>query len=100
MEKQYDKTNTFALSKADKGDNPKRPDYKGKVLLRYADLVPEADGLVTVYLDGWARVRQSDGERFLSGEAKPKVPQAPAAPQKAAAKPAKNLADDDNEIPF
>jgi hypothetical protein len=27
---EYDKTNTFTLNKNDKGDNPKRPDYRGK----------------------------------------------------------------------
>jgi hypothetical protein len=31
MAEQYDKTNTIAIFKADKGDNPKRPDYTGSL---------------------------------------------------------------------
>jgi hypothetical protein len=42
---EYDKTNTFTLNKNDKGDNPKRPDYRGKL---------NVDG-IEFTLSGWVK---------------------------------------------
>ena len=52
---QYDNTNTFTLNKNDKGDNPKRPDYRGKLNL---------DG-IEFTLSGW--VREGANGKFISG---------------------------------
>ena len=41
----YDNTNTFTLFKNDKGDNPKRPDYTGKM---------NVDG-IGFKISGWIR---------------------------------------------
>jgi hypothetical protein len=84
MEKQFDNTNTFTLGKADKGDNPKRPDYKGKVNI---------DGK-WYYLDGWIRTA-GDGSKFISGTTKPaeKPAEKPAAKQQ-------KIVESDDDIPF
>lgn len=60
----YNKEMTFTLGKNDKGDNPKRPDYRGELML----------GGQTFELAGWIRTRQSDGSKFISGTLKLKVP--------------------------
>jgi len=78
---QYDNTNTFTLNKNDKGDNPKRPDYRGKL---------NVDG-IEFTLSGW--VREGANGKFISGsvtivEAK----------QEERAKPAVEGADED--VPF
>lgn len=52
---QYDNTNTFTLNKNDKGDNPKRPDYRGKI---------NVDG-IEFTLSGW--VREGANGKFISG---------------------------------
>ena len=52
---EYDKTNTFTLNKNDKGDNPKRPDYRGKL---------NVDG-IEFTLSGW--VREGANGKFISG---------------------------------
>jgi hypothetical protein len=78
---QYDNTNTFTLNKNDKGDNPRRPDYRGKL---------NVDG-IEFTLSGW--VREGANGKFISGsvaivEAK----------QEERAKPAVEGADED--VPF
>ena len=52
---EYDNTNTFTLNKNDKGDNPKRPDYRGKL---------NVDG-IEFTLSGW--VREGANGKFISG---------------------------------
>ena len=52
--------NTFTLFVNDKGDNPKRPDYRGDVVL--------PDG-TKMRLSGW--VKESNGKRFISGKVEP-----------------------------
>jgi len=52
---QYDNTNTFTLNKNDKGDNPRRPDYRGKL---------NVDG-IEFTLSGW--VREGANGKFISG---------------------------------
>ena len=78
---QYDNTNTFTLNKNDKGDNPRRPDYRGKL---------NVDG-IEFTLSGW--VREGANGKFISGavaivEAK----------QEERAKPVAEGADED--VPF
>jgi hypothetical protein len=52
---EYDNTNTFALFKNDKGDNPKRPDYTGNL---------NVDG-IEFRVSGW--VREGAKGKFISG---------------------------------
>lgn len=52
---QYDNTNTFTLNKNDKGDNPKRPDYRGKL---------NVDG-IEFTLSGW--IKDGPNGKFVSG---------------------------------
>ena len=52
----YDNTNTFTLFKNDKGDNPKRPDYTGKM---------NVDG-IEFRISGW--IKESANDKFISGQ--------------------------------
>ena len=52
---QHDNTNTFTLNKNDKGVNPKRPDYRGKL---------NVDG-IEFTLSGW--VKEGPNGKFISG---------------------------------
>jgi hypothetical protein len=52
--------NTFTLFVNDKGDNPKRPDWRGDVVL--------PDG-TKMRLSGW--FKESNGKRFISGKVDP-----------------------------
>ena len=52
---EYNNTNTFTLNKNDKGDNHKRPDYRGKL---------NVDG-IEFTLSGW--VREGANGKFISG---------------------------------
>jgi len=79
---QYDNTNTFTLNKNDKGDNPKRPDYRGKL---------NVDG-IEFTLSGW--VKEGPNGKFIAGavaiaEAK----------GEARSKPAVE-GDDESDLPF
>ena len=53
--------NTFSLFANDKGDNPKRPDYRGDIIL--------PDG-TKMRLSAWVKEGQS-GKKFLSGKVEP-----------------------------
>ena len=54
--------NTFSLFANDKGDNPKRPDYKGDIIL--------PDG-TKMRLSAWIRESANGGRKFLSGKVEP-----------------------------
>jgi hypothetical protein len=71
--------NTFTLFANDKGDNPKRPDYRGDVVL--------PDG-TKMRLSGW--VKESNGKRFISGKVEPMQTQTSGG----------NLAPQDGDMPF
>jgi hypothetical protein len=71
--------NTFTLFANDKGDNPKRPDYRGDVVL--------PDG-TKMRLSGW--VKESNGKRFISGKVEPIQQQTSGG----------NLAPQDGDMPF
>lgn len=52
----YDNTNTFTLFKNDKGDNPKRPDYTGKM---------NVDG-IGFKISGW--INEGANGKFIAGQ--------------------------------
>ena len=52
----YDNTNTFALFKNDKGENPKRPDYTGKM---------NVDG-IGFKISGW--INEGANGKFIAGQ--------------------------------
>jgi len=54
--------NTFSLFANDKGDNPKRPDYKGDIIM--------PDG-TKMRLSAWIRESANGGRKFLSGKVEP-----------------------------
>jgi len=82
----YDNTNTGSLFKNDKGDNEKRPDYKGSV---------NVDG-VEYWLSAWIRTAGDNskraGEKFMSLKLEAKEQQS--------APPPKPQAAVDQSIPF
>jgi hypothetical protein len=80
---QYDNTNTFALFKNDKGDNPKRPDYAGTA---------NVDG-IEFRISGW--IREGKNGKFISGSVQMKETQG-----ETRSKPAVEGADDSSDVPF
>ena len=82
----YDNTNSGALFKNDKGDNEKRPDYKGNI---------NVDGQ-EFYISAWLREAKS-GKKFMSLKVEPKDKDA--AP-KTGGKPEFKSECDDQDIPF
>jgi hypothetical protein len=79
---EYDNTNTFALFKNDKGDNPKRPDYTGNL---------NVDG-IEFRVSGW--VREGKNGKFISGSVQMKEEKT-----EERGKPAVEGADD-SDLPF
>ena len=63
--------NSFTLFANDKGDNPKRPDYKGDIIL--------PDG-TKMRLSAWVRESANGGKKFLSGKVEPMQDQQQSAP--------------------
>lgn len=57
---EYDNTNSGALFRNDKGDNPKRPDYKGKINIEGREFS----------ISGWLRESQS-GKKYMSLKVEP-----------------------------
>ena len=91
----YDNNFTGIVSKNDRKTDDKHPDIKGQC---------EIDG-VQYWMDGWAKVRNSDGGKFYSLRFKRKdAPQQAATPKPAAAKtapaPASGFDDFDDGIPY
>lgn len=89
----YDERNCGIIRKNDKGDNPKRPDYKGSL---------DVDG-VQYWVSGWVRKRNSDGSPFLSIKVEKKEqqnlpPSAAAAASDAAPDAGRGL--DSEHLPF
>jgi uncharacterized protein (DUF736 family) len=59
MSQQYTNESTFVLFKNDKGDNPKRPDYRGKLYV----------GGEEYRLSGWiSEKKDGSGEKYLRGK--------------------------------
>jgi hypothetical protein len=82
MSTQYDDTNRFALFKNDKGDNPKRPDYTGKINV----------GGTEYRMSAW--IREGQKGKFMSGSIDP-IEQQQSRPA-----PTPDPFDDGSEIPF
>ena len=61
MNNQYD--NSGVLFKNDKGDNPKRPDYRGSIAVAGVDY----------NISGWIRESKKSGDKFLSLKVEPKT---------------------------
>lgn len=80
---EYDNTNTFALFKNDKGDNPKRPDYTGNL---------NVDG-IEFRVSGW--VREGAKGKFISGSVQLKDNNSAGATRGAAVE-----GDDLSDLPF
>ena len=90
---QYDNTNSGILTRNDKGDNDKRPDYRGSINVAGTEY----------WISGWIRDGREgtklEGQKYLSLKVEAKENQATA--QKPAARPAGGgggTADED--IPF
>lgn len=83
----YDNTNTGALFKNDKQDNPKRPDYRGQINV----------GGTEYWISAWLRTSKKDGKKHMGLSVQPKEGEAtkPAEQQPPAAKP-----EFDDDIPF
>jgi uncharacterized protein (DUF736 family) len=81
----YDNTNSGVLFKNDKGDNPKRPDYRGSANWNGAEFD----------ISGWVNESKKDGKKFLKLKFEPKK----AAP-KAIRAPVMDESDPNDDIPF
>ena len=81
----FDPELSFTLRVNDKGDNPKRPDYRGLVTVQG----------VTYEMAGWKR-KKDDGSVVLSGKLKPKEQPKP----QTAPKEAPKQHEDDEDMPF
>ena len=93
MNQQYDNTNTGALFKNDKGDNEKRPDYKGSVNIDGSDY----------WLSAWIKTKKDGSGKFMSLKAERKEQQHAPQNQHNAAKVnayQPEPYDDTEEIPF
>jgi hypothetical protein len=67
----YDNEKTGVMFRnRDKGDNEKRPDYKGSALIAG----------VEYWVSGWVRTKKDTGEKYLSTRYTEKTPRAAAAP--------------------
>lgn len=99
MAQEFDNTNTFIIGKNDKGDNEKRPDYRGSAIVRISDLIADENGCATIDMSGWIRTKQSDGSKFISGTVQQRQPKAGQAPAKKPTPVQQPIADDDS-IPF
>ena len=87
MNDKYD--NSGVLFKNDKGDNPKRPDYRGSIAVAGVDY----------NISGWIRESKKSGDKFLSlkVEAKDAYKTRTAGPRKAEPKlPAQKQITEDN----
>jgi len=87
---QYDNTNSGLLTKADKGDNPQRPDYRGSININGVDY----------WLSAWIQVGREGtklaGQKYMSLKANLKEEQA----AKPAPKPEAGDDPFDDSIPF
>jgi hypothetical protein len=56
MNNTYDNTNKGSLFKNDKGDNPKRPDYQGKINIAGAEY----------RLSAWLQTPKNGGDKYMA----------------------------------
>lgn len=85
MAKDFDNTNSGVLFKADKGENPKRPDYTGSINV----------GGTEYWLSAW--IKEGAKGKFMSLSVKPKEErqEKPAPKQEP-----QNFDDLDSDVPF
>ena len=69
---QYDNNNTGALFRNDKGDNPKRPDYKGNATVDGAEYK----------ISAWLQKSKKDGSTFMSLKLERKTDERPVQQQR------------------
>ena len=83
----YDNTNKGSLFKNDKGDNPKRPDYQGKINI----------GGIEYKLSAWLQTPKNGGDKYMAIKVSDLAPAAftPRPPTEFLAS-----ADAEDEIPF
>jgi hypothetical protein len=83
---------TWTLGKNNKGDNAKRPDYRGEITI---------NGVV-YSLSGWIKTNQAKGTKFISGKAQVKdQPKPQPAPDHAQGAQSTQSADDlAEDVPF
>lgn len=87
---EYEKKNTGVLFPNDKGDNPKRPDYKG---MFFDEREREFK------LSGWVKTSKK-GEKFLSIVAELKEEPHPSMQQPQAHTPKQEYQHEDDSLPF
>lgn len=87
----YDNTNTGALFRADKGDNPKRPDYRGSVNVDGRDY----------WLSAWIKTSKK-GDKYMSlqVQAKDAQPAPKGDPAAYASVKGAPMPDFDDQVPF
>lgn len=90
----YDNTNTGILARNDKGDNPKRPDYRGSINV----------GGVDYWISGWIRTGREGtklaGEKYMSLTVQPKDEQQARPVQQSSGTPFDDMVDSDPDVPF
>lgn len=84
----YDNTNKGTLFKNDKGDNPKRPDYQGKINVKGTEFK----------LAAWIQTPKNGGDKFIAITLSDIIPKNDFTPKSPDAFMAS--ADSDDEIPF
>jgi uncharacterized protein (DUF736 family) len=84
--KEYDNNNRGVLFKNDKGDNDKRPDYRGSATIDGVDL----------NISAWIKRSQKTGDAYMSLSFEAKK----AAPPKATRAPVMDESDPNDDIPF
>jgi len=84
----YDNTNKGTLFKNDKGDNPKRPDYQGKINVNGKEMK----------LAAWIQTPKNGGDKFIAITVSELIPKGDFAPKT----PTNFLqpAEEADEIPF
>lgn len=73
----FDTNNTFTLGANNKGDNPKRPDFRGELIM----------GGKTYLLSAWWKDNTTRGTKFLSGRVQLKEEKRPTPPPEASVPP-------------
>ena len=73
MDKPYDSNFTGVLFKNDKGNNEKRPDYRGSCVINNVDF----------NVSGWIRSSKKTGDKYMSLRFEPKTAVVKAKPAKA-----------------
>lgn len=90
MSQQYDNTNRGVLFKNDKKAEDRDPDYRGNINI----------GGQEFWLDAWINTAKTDGRKFVSLRAKPKMAREHAGGSQNPPAQKANQDFDDSDIPF